>query len=123
MGFRLSNELERKCLELAGVLQAPASVAAELSEKDFMEAVVDLAKRNGWRCYHAFSSRKSEAGFPDLVLLRGSRLIVAELKVGDGRTTAAQDSWLEAFADAGVLAVVWRPEQWESIERELRQAA
>lgn len=100
-----------------------ASVAAPapepLSEKDFMQAVIDLATRNGWRHYHTHDARKSVAGFPDLLLLRGPRQVVAELKVPPNGTDAAQDAWLDAFRDAGVPTFVWYQKDWPEIERVL----
>jgi hypothetical protein len=59
--------------------------------------------------YHTYDSRRSNAGFPDLFLLRGSQKIVAELKRDGGRVTAGQQAWLAAFELAGIEAWVWRP--------------
>lgn len=95
--------------------KAMEPVAVEVSEKQFQQAVIDLARRNGWLVYHTRDSRKSESGFPDLVLLRAVTLIVAELKVGDNKPTAAQATWLEAFRAAGVDARLWYPESWSEI--------
>jgi hypothetical protein len=107
--------LEAKVLELAGVRPAAPASLPEESEKEFMARVVALAKRNGWLTYHTFQSRKSEAGFPDLVLCRGPRALVVELKTRTGCTTAAQDRWLEALRDAALDARVWRPRDWPEI--------
>ena len=84
-----------------------------------MAQVIQLAKLTGWRVYHTHDSRRSVDGFPDLVLLKGKRIIVAELKVGENTTTADQDAWLYAFHEAGVQACVWYPSNWPVIEREL----
>lgn len=97
-------------------LPAPVQPIAErISEEEFMAAVTTLAKRQGWLVYHTHNSRKSEAGFPDLVLLRRDMLIVAELKTMTGTVSAPQATFLEAFAAAGVKAVVWRPSDWKEI--------
>lgn len=45
-----------------------------------MQSVVDAARLNGWLVYHTHDSRRSAEGFPDLVMLRLSRMVVAELK-------------------------------------------
>ena len=58
-------------------------------------------------------------GFPDLVLLRGGAIVAAELKVGRGKPTPEQASWLAAFAAAGAAAFLRRPDDWPEIERVL----
>ncbi|MEW6583441.1 MAG: VRR-NUC domain-containing protein, partial [Actinomycetota bacterium] len=55
-----------------------------LSEAAFQDQVVDLARLRGWLVYHTFDSRHSAAGFPDLILARGDRLVAAELKTQRG---------------------------------------
>lgn len=86
------------------------------SEDDFAQAVRDYAKLMGFMHYHTHRSDRSEPGFPDCVMVRGSRLIFAELKRDNaaprvrkdvaeqhppwlrGRAiTEAQASWLEAL--------------------------
>jgi hypothetical protein len=110
---RISPELEQKCLDLAGVKHEPEKF---VDEKDFQAAVMKLAKRLGWRCYHTRDSRKSTAGFPDLVLVR-DKVMFAELKAEDGKPTADQSNWLEAIQLAGSFAYLWRPSDWADIER------
>ena len=58
-------------------------------------------------------------GFPDLLLVRGRKIIVAELKVGKNKVTPEQMLWLDAFATAGVEAHIWRPENWDKINEVL----
>jgi hypothetical protein len=53
-----------------------------MTEKQLQGAVVELAKRLGYLVYHTFDSRRSNPGWPDLVLCKPPRLIFAELKVG-----------------------------------------
>lgn len=90
-------------------------------EKHFQAEVIKLAKRCGWRHYHTHDSRRSAAGFPDLVLVRGQRLIFAELKVKPNRPTPAQEEWLADLRriHGDVVTVLWYPEQWMEIERTL----
>lgn len=91
-------------------------MAKRMSEKELLDNVRQAAKQFGWLAYHTHRSDRSEPGFPDLVLVKGTHLLVAELKREDGRTTPAQDEWLNAFR--GVThrpdAVVWRPRHWVS---------
>ena len=88
-----------------------------MREKVFQQAVVTLAKLNGWLVYHTHDSRKSEPGFPDLVLVhpRGQCLFV-ELKSETGKITKAQGAWLEALlgVKGRPRTYLWRPADWRS---------
>ena len=90
------------------------------TEKQFQAAVVQFAKLTGWLVYHTHDSRRSEPGFPDLVLVRDDRIIYAELKTERGRMSAAQRTWQEALICAGAEHRVWRPSHWPIIESTLR---
>lgn len=92
-----------------------------VSEKDFMADVVELATWTGWRNYHTHDSRRSNPGFPDIVLVRDGRLIFAELKSEKGKPTPAQRAWLgELRRCPGVEAYVWCPSDWPTLEAVLR---
>lgn len=76
------------------------------TEAQFQRAVLDLARRLGWRCAHFNDSRrqvrpgvfvgdKDAAGFPDLVLVRRGRIVFAELKTEKGRVKPEQREWLD----------------------------
>ena len=92
-----------------------------VAESDFLAAVRDLATLHGWRCYHTRDSRGSDPGFPDLVCVRGPRLVALETKTTLGRVTRAQLRWMDALrAVPGVEAWVARPDDWDAIEEVLR---
>jgi hypothetical protein len=42
------------------------------TEKQFMAQVIQLARLRKWLVYHTHDARRSVAGFPDLVLVRGA---------------------------------------------------
>lgn len=84
-------------------------------ESEFQSLVVAEAKTRGWKVYHTFDSRRSEPGFPDLIMIRGRRKIAAELKMSGNKPTAAQLDWLSAFHRAGDEIAVWYPHQWAEI--------
>ncbi len=88
------------------------------SEKQFQAAVVQAARLLGWMCFHPFDSRRSESGFPDLVLVR-ERVVFAELKTEKGRASPAQWKWIDALIGAGQETHVWRPSNWPLIEKVL----
>lgn len=104
---------------------------ARMSEKELMEAVIELAQLRGWLVAHFRPARSEQGwrtpvsadgkGFPDLVMIRETRLIAAELKSDTGKVTPEQQVWLDAFGRATTEAYTWRPEHWTSglIERRL----
>jgi hypothetical protein len=97
-----------------------------VSERDLQVAVLEAARLFGWRVALFRPARAARgwrtpvegdgAGFPDLLLLRGERLLVRELKAGKGRLGREQLAWLEAFRSAGVDAGVWREDGWDQVE-------
>lgn len=84
------------------------------SEQDFQRRIIALANAHGWLVYHTYDSRRSEPGFPDLVMAR-DRLIFAEVKTAFGRATREQTFWLQRLAEAGAEAYLWRPSDWDDI--------
>ena len=89
-----------------------------MTEREFQRIVVDLAKLFRWRYYHTYDSRRSNPGFPDLVLVR-ERILYRELKTDKGKLTFEQRQWLEYLTGAGADAKVWRPADLDDIAREL----
>jgi len=101
-----------------------------MTEREFQRAVVELARLMGWRVHHTRPALtragewrtpiQGDAGFPDLVLCRPPRLILAELKRVGGKPTAEQQAWLEALqACAGVECYLWTPADWDAVARTL----
>lgn len=109
-------------------LQAIASLAGDrkalqaISEKDFSVAVREYAEAHDWRCHYQGKTggfgrdgktwrSNAPSGWPDLTLARTSdrRLMVLELKTMKGRTSPAQDDWLQTLAIVGVETDVVRP--------------
>lgn len=88
------------------------TIAPTLTESDLQASIVDLAVVLGWRSYHTFDSRRSNAGFPDLVLYRDHRLIFAELKSAKGRLAPEQEATLDALMLTPAEVHVWRPIDW-----------
>jgi hypothetical protein len=94
---------------------------AAVTERDLTGYVRDVAKAFGWRRYHTWLSKHSAAGFPDEVLLRGERLVCAELKSERGRLSTEQEAWLEELrAVPGVEVYLWRPADMDAIAEVLR---
>lgn len=91
-----------------------------MSEQALQQAVVQICRMYGIKWYHPYDSRRSNKGWPDLVLC-GTRLILRELKTQVGQLTAEQQQWGERLRQAGQDWGVWRPADLESglILREL----
>lgn len=94
--------------------------AVALTEKQFQGQVVELAKIRHWDVYHAQLAKWSEKGWPDLTLMRPPRLVFAELKSEKGKTTERQRYWLEHLEQCGIEVYLWRPSDWDDVERVLR---
>lgn len=97
------------------------ALVKHVTEKDFMAAVVQFAKLSGWLVYHPYDSRRSPAGFPDLVLVRGPWILYVELKTERGKLSKEQEGWLAVLRRAGAVVRVWRPSNWPEIEEVLKR--
>lgn len=95
----------------------------QVSERAFQRWVTDYAEWRHWLWFHDMDSRRNKAGLPDLILVRGGRLVLVELKTELGRLRASQRDWLAALksveerAQGAVEVYVWRPSDRPSIER------
>lgn len=94
-----------------------------LSEKRWQAQVVTLALLYGWSVFHVFDSRRSQPGFPDLVLVKPPTIIFAELKTHNGKLRHAQVAWLDLLlACPGVQTYLWRPHNLPDVQRILEAA-
>jgi len=94
-----------------------------MSEREFMDQVIDLAHVYGWIVAHFRVARTKDgwvtpvsadgAGFPDLIILREGRMIVAELKREDGNLTPEQYFWLLEFMKVTDDVYLWKESDWE----------
>lgn len=103
-----------------------------MTEAAFQARVIDYAHRVGWRIAH-FPRTNPEGrwrtavaadakGYPDLTMVRGSRLIFAELKSERGSLRPDQRGWIEQLCHASAMrygfeVYVWKPRDWHEIER------
>lgn len=97
------------------------STVPAMSEADLQSAVLDLCKLYGLLAYHTHDSRRSNPGFPDLVIVGRRRIVYRELKSHRGRLSEPQREWLRRLKAVGEDAAVWRPSEWpEQITTTLR---
>lgn len=102
-----------------------------IPETAFQQQVLALAKLRGWLTAHfrpgmdrrgnwSTAVAGDGSGFPDTILIRGTRLVIAELKSESGRVAPEQRAWLDAWRQTGAEVFVWRPSDFPAIEEALR---
>ena len=102
-------------------LTAAEVVNNQITEKFFTQQIAELAKVLDYKYYHPWLSIHSPRGFPDICMVKGERLIFAELKREQGELSPYQAEWLEVLKATGKAEVyVWRPSQLEEIVNILR---
>lgn len=90
----------------------------DMLEKDWQRQVRELAETLGYRrAYHTFDSRRSDVGFPDLVLVSAQRrrVIYLELKREKGRVSDMQAGWIRDLHLAGAEVYVARPRHLQQL--------
>lgn len=87
----------------------------QITETDFTGWVLSTAVMHGWTHHSEHEATRANSGWPTLILLRDNRMVVAKLKAEQGAVTAAQQRWIDQFAEVaaasdGAMSVfVWRP--------------
>lgn len=90
------------------------------SEAHFQTQVENLASLYGWTLqYHTRDSRRSQPGFPDLVLVRTPEILFWELKGEKTRVRPEQKVWIAALMACGLEAAILRPADWDEINARL----
>ena len=79
-------------------------VLNQVTEATFQRQVEDLLTIHGWSAFHDLTGKTSGSaakGYPDLTCIRGSELIVLELKTQKGIVTGAEgmDSTVQRCRD------------------------
>jgi hypothetical protein len=69
----------------------------------------------GWR-----TPLSGSPGFPDVVAVKGERVLFLELKSQNGKLRDEQRHWLSALGAAGAEVHCWKPDDWPLIEGLLR---
>ena len=74
-----------------------------ITEEQFQQQIIDLADVRGWWHYHTRDSRRSDEGFPDLVLVR----LNEASRIGGGIPTSARardlSPWVQFVSDRPAL--------------------
>ena len=98
-----------------------SELVLRLTESELQQKIIDRATALGWLVYHTYDSRRSSAGFPDLVLARKGRVLFVEVKSEKGRLTKDQAKWLRelGISSQSHEVDVWRPSDMAGIEKAL----
>lgn len=72
-------------------------MGSDRSEARLVRRLARIASDNGWMVYRVARGRALTAGWPDLICVRGWRLVAFECKTAAGRVTADQRKWLRAL--------------------------
>lgn len=92
---------------------------ARWSEAAFQKHVIDMAHAHGWWVYTNPDSRRSAAGWPDLVLIREPECLFVELKKEKGRVSEAQQTILNKLALCNMETHIWYPRHLDQIHERL----
>lgn len=88
------------------------------TERDFSNQVLALGRIHKWHVYTIPDSRwASLAGFPDLALWKDTHFFFVELKTDKGRVSMHQERVHEDLRRAGQTVLIWRPRDWDEIEK------
>lgn len=101
---------------LLTVEESQALMLDAIPEGSFQAQLVAEAVRWGWKVHYTTISLRSPTGWLDLFMVRGTRMVAAELKSMRGKLSEKQRGWLVAWAATGkVEAYVWNPTCWQQI--------
>jgi hypothetical protein len=94
-----------------------------MTESELQTAVTEMCTWLGLRYYHTHDSRRSNPGFPDLVIVGPSGVLFAELKSQHGRIRPDQKHWLHDLRAAGAQVALWFPDDLKTgvVLRELKR--
>ena len=93
----------------------PEPLYLALTEKQWQNTVVELARSLGYRTYHPWLSIRSERGWPDLAIFKPGRFLLAELKSEKGKLTPAQEEIIAELRESGVEVYIWRPSDFDTV--------
>ncbi len=106
----------------------------KISEKEFMEQIIELGHSYNWRIAHFRPAMKKDGtwvtpvsadgkGFPDLVLVKPKhKVIFLELKSEKAKLSIEQENWWRLLRQAkGIYVNMFRPSDWDYIVKLLTE--
>jgi hypothetical protein len=102
-----------------------------ISERAFQLAIWRHAESDGWKCHYQYRSAQKlangqyrglgTAGWPDVIAVRGDRLLAIEVKKETGSPTPEQRVWIAALNGVpGITAMIVRPRDANAVMEMLR---
>lgn len=116
------------------ITSAQQQIAVNMTEAELQRNIIDAAQKLGWHIHAERPGRTADSwrtpiqgdpGFPDLILIKGRRILAWELKSEKGKLTLEQEEWLRYFCRAGCRIGIIRPHDWlnGSIEDDLKEGS
>lgn len=100
------------------------AVLNAMNETEFQSWLIRAAIDRGWpkdQIYHQRVSIGTRGGWPDLVLIKGDRVLFWELKGPKGSPRPEQERCIAALQAAGREAGFWWPKDWRKVLEELER--
>jgi hypothetical protein len=109
-----------------------AKLMPKMTEKEWQNQVLELAKLLGWKrahfrtvrvqrkngsVYYETPVQANGKGFPDLIMVRGNRLIAAELKRDGEKLEPDQEEWARVLRNTPVEVYAWCPSDFELVQQ------
>jgi hypothetical protein len=96
-----------------------------MTESDLLDAITEAATFCGWRWFHLANDQRTvfrgHVGWPDLFMVKGSRVLALELKRQGNKPTGSQTAWLDALNQTSIQAHVIYPDDLDTVLEWLRQ--
>ena len=85
-------------------------------EKQFEMKIREFLKEHGCWVVKYFGNSFSQNGIPDLLCCVNGRFVAIEVKAENGKPTKLQEVTVRKIKDAGGIAMILYPEQFESFK-------
>ena len=123
--------MAKHSLSLVIIAKLAAPDLKAISEREFQLAIWRHAESEGWKCHYQYRSAQKlangqyrglgTAGWPDVIAVRGDRLLAIEVKKETGSPTPEQREWLAALNGVpGIEAMVVKPRDAQAVMVMLR---
>lgn len=85
-------------------------------EKSFENKIKEYVRERGGYVLKTFGNGWQQSGTPDLICCMNGQFIAIEVKSNKGVTTKLQDKRIDEIRNAGGVALVAKPKDWEKLK-------